>query len=46
MTQFVRCGEKESSIGRVTCGVPQGLVLGSPFRRLLSTAGFIFMRMT
>jgi hypothetical protein len=27
-TQFVRCGEKESSIGRVTCGVPQGSVLG------------------
>jgi hypothetical protein len=24
----VRCGEKESSVGRVTCGVPQGLVLG------------------
>jgi ribonucleases P/MRP protein subunit RPP40 len=27
-TQFVRCGEKESSVGRVTCGVPQGSVLG------------------
>jgi hypothetical protein len=26
-TQFVRCGEEESSIGRVTCGVPQGPVL-------------------
>jgi hypothetical protein len=24
----VRCGEKESSVGRVTCGVPQGSVLG------------------
>jgi small basic protein len=22
-TQFVRCGEKESSVGRVTCGFPQ-----------------------
>jgi hypothetical protein len=21
-TQFVRCGEKESSVGRVTCGAP------------------------
>jgi ribonucleases P/MRP protein subunit RPP40 len=27
-TQFVRCGENESSVGRVTCGVPQGSVLG------------------
>jgi hypothetical protein len=27
-TQFVRCGEKESSVGRMTCGVPQGSVLG------------------
>jgi hypothetical protein len=27
-TQFVRCGEKDSSVGRVTCGVPQGSVLG------------------
>jgi ribonucleases P/MRP protein subunit RPP40 len=29
-TQFVRCGEKESSsfVGRVTYGVPQGSVLG------------------
>jgi hypothetical protein len=27
-TQFVRCGEKESFVGRVTCGVPQGSVLG------------------
>jgi hypothetical protein len=27
-TQFVRCGEKESSVGRVTCDVPQGSVLG------------------
>jgi hypothetical protein len=27
-TQFVRCGEKESSVGRVTCGVPQGSVFG------------------
>jgi hypothetical protein len=45
-TQFVRCGEKESSVGRVTCGVQQGSVLGPPFRRLLSTASFIFMRMT
>jgi regulator of sigma D len=27
-TQFVRCGEKESSVGRVTCSVPQGSVLG------------------
>jgi hypothetical protein len=27
-TQFVRCGEKESSVGRVTCGFPQRLVLG------------------
>jgi hypothetical protein len=25
--QFVRCGEKESSVERVTCGVPQGSVL-------------------
>jgi hypothetical protein len=24
----VRSGEKESSVGRVTCGVPQGSVLG------------------
>jgi retron-type reverse transcriptase len=24
----VRCGEKESSVGRVTHGVPQGSVLG------------------
>jgi hypothetical protein len=24
----VRCGEKESSVARVTCGVPQGPVLG------------------
>jgi hypothetical protein len=23
-TQFVRCGEKECSVGRVACGVPQG----------------------
>jgi hypothetical protein len=29
-TQFERCGEKESSVGRVTCGVPQESVLG-PF---------------
>jgi hypothetical protein len=28
-TQFVRCGEKESFVGRVTCGVPQGSFLGS-----------------
>jgi hypothetical protein len=27
-TQFVRCGENESSVERVTCGVPQGSVLG------------------
>jgi hypothetical protein len=27
-TQFVRCGEKASSVGRMTCGVPQGSVLG------------------
>jgi hypothetical protein len=27
-TQYVRCGEKESSVGRRTCGVPQGSVLG------------------
>jgi hypothetical protein len=27
-TKFVRCGEKESSVERVTCGVPQGSVLG------------------
>jgi hypothetical protein len=27
-TQFVRCGEKGSSVGRVTCGVPQESVLG------------------
>jgi hypothetical protein len=24
----VRCGEKESSVGRMTCGVPQESVLG------------------
>jgi hypothetical protein len=24
----VRCGEKESSVGRVTCGLPQGSDLG------------------
>jgi hypothetical protein len=24
----VRCGEKESSVGRVSCDVPQGSVLG------------------
>jgi hypothetical protein len=24
----VRCIEKKSSVGRVTCGVPQGSVLG------------------
>jgi hypothetical protein len=55
-TQFVRCGEKESSVGRVACGVPQGpAVVGlfylffilMTFRRYFSssTAGFIFMRM-
>jgi hypothetical protein len=27
-TQFGRCGEKKSSVGRVTCGVPQRSVLG------------------
>jgi hypothetical protein len=27
-TQFVRFGEKEFSVGRVTCRVPQGSVLG------------------
>jgi retron-type reverse transcriptase len=27
-TLFVVCGENESSFGRVTCGVPQGSVLG------------------
>jgi hypothetical protein len=27
-TQFGRCGEKESTVGRVTCGVSQGSVLG------------------
>jgi hypothetical protein len=27
-TQFVRCGEKESSVGRITCGVSQGSVVG------------------
>jgi hypothetical protein len=27
--QFVRCGAKESFVGNVTCGVPQGSVLGS-----------------
>jgi hypothetical protein len=27
-TQFVRCREKKSSVGRVTCGVLQGSVLG------------------
>jgi hypothetical protein len=26
--QFVRYGERESSVGRVTCGVPQGSVIG------------------
>jgi hypothetical protein len=26
-TQFVRSGEKEFSVGSVTCGVPQGLLL-------------------
>jgi hypothetical protein len=47
-TQFVRCGEKKSSVGRVTCGVPQESVLGPllmTFQWLLSTTGFIFMRM-
>jgi hypothetical protein len=28
-TQFVRCGEKKSSVGRVTCSVPQGVALVS-----------------
>jgi hypothetical protein len=27
-TQFVRCREKESSVGKVTCGVSQGSVIG------------------
>jgi hypothetical protein len=27
-TQFVRCGEKESFVARVTCDVPQASVLG------------------
>jgi hypothetical protein len=26
-TQFARCGENESSVGRVTCDTPQGSVL-------------------
>jgi hypothetical protein len=51
-TQFVRCGEKESSVGRVTCGVPQEPVLDllsfvsyiNEVLRVLSTVGFIFMR--
>jgi hypothetical protein len=27
-TQFVRCGENESSVGSVTCDVPQASVIG------------------